>query len=131
MLQFSNQNINELNQFKNEIKGLSINKIKILEKIKTSSGGASPTIENQVKVHYVGYLEDGTKFDSSIDRGSPITFELNQVIKGWQEALTQMSAGDKWKLQIPPQLGYGEQGAGERIPPNSTLIFEIELIEVI
>ena len=84
-----------------------------------------------VRCHYEGTLIDGTLFDSSIKRGEPAVFGVNQVIKGWVEALQLMSEGAKWKLYIPSDLAYGAQGAGEMIPPHSTLIFEVELIEVL
>ena len=83
------------------------------------------------KAFLEGTLIDGTLFDSSIKRGEPAVFGVNQVIKGWVEALQLMSEGAKWKLYIPSELAYGAQGAGEMIPPHSTLIFEVELIEVL
>ena len=86
---------------------------------------------DQVKCHYEGTLIDGTLFDSSIKRGQPAVFGVNQVIPGWVEALQLMPEGSKWKLFIPSDLAYGAQGAGEMIPPHSTLIFEVELIEVL
>ena len=86
---------------------------------------------DRVRCHYEGTLIDGTLFDSSIKRGEPAVFGVNQVIKGWVEALQLMSEGAKWKLYIPSELAYGTQGAGEMIPPHSTLIFEVELIEVL
>ena len=86
---------------------------------------------DRVRCHYEGTLIDGTLFDSSIKRGEPAVFGVNQVIKGWVEALQLMSEGAKWKLYIPSDLAYGAQGAGELIPPHSTLIFEVELIEVL
>jgi len=93
--------------------------------------GEMPTVDSKVKTHYKGTLIDGTVFDSSYDRGEPIEFPVNGVIKGWTEALLLMKTGAKWKLFIPSNLAYGERGAGGDIPPNSTLIFEIELLEVI
>jgi FKBP-type peptidyl-prolyl cis-trans isomerase FklB len=93
--------------------------------------GEIPTKESTVKVHYKGTLIDGTLFDSSIKRGQPATFGVNQVIPGWVEALQLMPEGAKWKLFIPSDLGYGAHGAGEMIPPHSTLIFEVELLKVI
>uniref|UniRef100_A0A182QPG0 peptidylprolyl isomerase n=1 Tax=Anopheles farauti TaxID=69004 RepID=A0A182QPG0_9DIPT len=85
-----------------------------------------------VHMHYTGTLEDGTEFDSSIPRGNPLTFTLGmgQVIKGWDQGLLGMCEGEKRKLVIPPELGYGERGAGEKIPPNSVLIFEVELMKI-
>lgn len=83
-----------------------------------------------VTVHYHGTFPDGTVFDSSVDRGEPITFPLKNVIEGWQTALQLMSKGDKWRVIIPPELAYGESGSGGAIGPNQTLIFDIELIEV-
>ena len=84
----------------------------------------------KVKVHYKGTLADGTVFDSSVDRGQPAEFGVHEVIPGWTEALQLMREGDKWEVYIPSKLGYGERGAGAKIPPNSTLIFEVELISV-
>ncbi len=91
--------------------------------------GPKPSATDQVTVHYRGTLTDGTVFDSSYDRGQPLTFGLNQVIKGWTEGLQLMSPGSKYKLTIPPDLGYGSRNMG-KIPPNSTLIFEVELIKI-
>lgn len=86
---------------------------------------------DQVKCHYEGTLIDGTLFDSSVKRGQPAVFGVNQVIPGWVEALQLMPEGSKWKLYIPSDLAYGAQGAGEMIPPHRALVFEVELIEVL
>lgn len=93
--------------------------------------GPQPTAQDQVEVHYTGTLIDGTVFDSSVERGIPATFGVTQVIPGWVEALQLMKAGSKWRLFIPSQLAYGPQGAGNVIGPNSTLIFDVELLKVI
>lgn len=92
--------------------------------------GLKPKATDRVRVHYEGSLIDGTVFDSSYKRGESITFGLNQVIKGWTEGLQLMSIGSKYKLFIPYQLGYGEQGAGGSIPPYATLIFTVELLGI-
>jgi len=92
--------------------------------------GPKPGKTDKVTVHYHGTLIDGTVFDSSTKRGKPASFPLNGVIKGWQEILPLMPTGAKWKIVIPPQLAYGERGAGGLIGPNETLIFEIELISI-
>ena len=97
----------------------------------TEGNGKKPSATDRVKCHYEGTLTDGTLFDSSIKRGQPAVFGVNQVIKGWVEALQLMSEGSKWRLYIPSELGYGAQQAGEMIPPHSTLIFDVELIEVL
>jgi FKBP-type peptidyl-prolyl cis-trans isomerase FklB len=93
--------------------------------------GELPTINDQVECHYHGTLINGNVFDSSVERKQTATFPVNGVIKGWQEALQLMSVGSKWRLFIPSQLAYGEQGAGADIGPNSTLIFEVELISIV
>lgn len=93
--------------------------------------GKKPSATDRVKCHYEGTLIDGTLFDSSIQRGEPAVFGVNQVIKGWVEALQLMTEGSKWRLFIPSELAYGAQQAGEMIPPHSTLIFDVELIEVL
>lgn len=99
--------------------------------ILTEGKGPRPAAHDQVKVHYTGRLIDGTVFDSSVERGEPATFGVTQVIPGWVEALQLMPAGSKWRLHIPSALAYGSQGAGGSIGPNSTLIFDVELLEVI
>lgn len=95
-----------------------------------SSIGQKPKATDTVKVHYEGTLIDGTVFDSSYRRGEPISFGLNQVIKGWTEGLQLMSIGSKYKLYIPYTLGYGAQGAGGSIPPYAALIFTVELLGI-
>lgn len=103
----------------------------VIEKLTTGTG-AAPKAGDVVVAHYTGWLTDGAKFDSSVDRNEPFEFVLGrgQVIKGWDQGIAQMRVGDKVKLTIPPELGYGERGAGGVIPPNATLIFEIELLDV-
>jgi len=92
--------------------------------------GAKPGPTDEVTVHYTGRLLDGTVFDSSVERGEPATFPLNGVIAGWTEGLQLMSEGSKYRLFIPSELAYGSKGAGDQILPNSTLIFDVELIKV-
>jgi len=94
--------------------------------------GASPKTGDKVTVHYTGWLTNGTKFDSSVDRGQPFVFTIGrgQVIGGWDQGVATMKVGDKVRLTIPPELGYGARGAGGVIPPNATLIFEVELLGV-
>jgi FKBP-type peptidyl-prolyl cis-trans isomerase len=103
-------------------------KIEILQE---GSGEPAKT-GDLVTVHYTGTLESGTKFDSSLDRGTPFPFTLgqNRVIQGWELGVLGMKVGEKRKLTIPPKLGYGNQGAGELIPPNATLIFQVELLKI-
>jgi FKBP-type peptidyl-prolyl cis-trans isomerase FkpA len=98
----------------------------------TQGEGAKPTAEQTVRVHYKGELLDGTTFDSSYDRGEPAVFALNQVAPGWAEGVQLMPVGSKYKLWIPSKLGYGEQGTpGGPIGPNATLVFEVELLEIV
>ncbi|MFY9151402.1 MAG: FKBP-type peptidyl-prolyl cis-trans isomerase [Prolixibacteraceae bacterium] len=97
----------------------------------TAGNGPKPKLEDEVKCHYHGTTIDGTVFDSSVERGEPATFPVNRVIPGWTEALQLMPVGSKWKLYIPAALAYGERGAGKDIKPNSTLIFEVELLEIV
>ena len=92
--------------------------------------GVKPAVPDQVKVDYEGTFIDGTLVDSSVQRGQPAVFGVNQVIPGWVEALQLMPEGSKWRLYIPSDLAYGAQGAGEMIPPHSTLVFDVELHEV-
>jgi len=96
----------------------------------TEGTGPRPKATDQVKVHYRGTLIDGTEFDSSYSRGEPVVFGVGGVIPGWVEALQLMPVGSKYKLFIPPQLAYGERGAGDKIGPNSVLIFEVELLSI-
>ncbi|HRO40718.1 MAG: FKBP-type peptidyl-prolyl cis-trans isomerase [Flavobacteriales bacterium] len=93
--------------------------------------GPKPTADQTVRVHYKGTLIDGKEFDSSYSRGEPAEFPVNAVIPGWTEALQLMPVGSRWKLYIPSELGYGQHGAGEAIPGNSTLIFEVELLDIV
>lgn len=97
----------------------------------TVGTGPKPKAEDEVKCHYHGTTIDGKVFDSSVDRGEPANFPVNRVIPGWTEALQLMPVGSKWKLYIPSALAYGERGAGTDIKPNSTLIFEVELLEIV
>jgi FKBP-type peptidyl-prolyl cis-trans isomerase FklB len=96
----------------------------------TEGHGAKPTSTSKVTCHYHGTLIDGTVFDSSVRRGQPATFPLNMVIKGWTEGVQLMPMGSKWRFFIPPQLAYGERQTGAHIGPNSTLIFEVELLGI-
>jgi FKBP-type peptidyl-prolyl cis-trans isomerase len=97
----------------------------------TEGTGPKPSAEDRVRVHYHGTLIDGTVFDSSVDRGEPAVFGVGQVIPGWTEALQLMPVGSKWKIYLPSDLAYGERGAGADIGPNTTLIFEVELLEIV
>lgn len=93
--------------------------------------GPKPELTDTVSTHYHGTLIDGTVFDSSVDRGVPAEFPVNGVIAGWTEALQLMGVGAKWRLVIPPELAYGERGAGGVIPPQATLVFEVELLKIV
>jgi len=98
--------------------------------LKWGGGKTSPKATDTVKVHYHGTLLDGTVFDSSVDRGQPISFRLDQVIPGWTEGLQLMKVGDKFRFEIPPNLAYGDLSPSPKIPPNSTLVFEVELLGI-
>jgi FKBP-type peptidyl-prolyl cis-trans isomerase FklB len=100
-------------------------------KVLKEGEGELPVLTDQVKCHYHGTLIDGTVFDSSVERGQPAVFPVNGVIQGWVEALQLMSTGSTWRLFIPPELAYGEQGAGGVIGPNTTLVFDVELLEIV
>lgn len=112
------------------VEGVTTTNSGLQYKVVSEGKGKTPTTADRVTVHYTGKLVDGTVFDSSVQRGQPATFRVNQVIPGWTEALQLMQEGDKWVLFIPYSLGYGERGSPPQIPPFSTLIFEVELIKV-
>ena len=124
------------------LSGVSLSEAEGEKSIETSSGlqyldlvkglGREAHVGETASVHYTGWLKDGTKFDSSLDRGQPFQFRLGagRVIKGWDEGVVGMNIGSKRKLIIPPHLGYGTRGAGRLIPPNATLIFEVELLDL-
>ena len=127
-------NLKESNDFLAENKekeGVKTTESGLQYKVIEEGSGKSPTAEDSVKVDYHGTLIDGTVFDSSVERGEPAVFQVNKIIKGWQEALKMMKVGGKWKLFIPPELGYGKKGAGQKIGPNEALIFEVELHEIV
>ena len=111
--------------------GITVTESGLQYEILAAGTGAKPTAADQVRVHYHGTLIDGTVFDSSVDRGEPATFGVGQVIPGWTEALQLMPTGSKWKVYLPSAIAYGERGAGGNIGPNSALIFEVELLEII
>ena len=98
--------------------------------LKKGDGTVSPKATDTVRVHYHGTLLDGTVFDSSVQRGQPISFPLNQVISGWTEGVQLMKVGDKFKFEIPPNLAYGDASPSPKIPPRSTLVFEVELLGI-
>lgn len=123
----SGQNFLEENKKK---EGVKITDSGLQYEVVEEGKGASPKLSDQVEVHYKGTLIDGTEFDSSYKRNQTAKFPLGGVIQGWQEGLQLMKEGAKYKFYIPSELGYGSQGAGESIPPNATLIFEVELIKV-
>lgn len=137
---FSNQQENMLtNNLEEGIAFLEENKKKenvvalpsgLQYEILTEGNGPKPKATDKVRCHYHGTLIDGTVFDSSVQRGQPAVFGVNQVIQGWVEALQLMPVGSKWRLYIPSDLAYGERGAGSSIQPNSTLIFDVELLGI-
>jgi FKBP-type peptidyl-prolyl cis-trans isomerase len=133
MKEMYGKNIDEGEKFLSENKtreGVTETASGLQYEVITMGTGEKPTAEQTVKVHYTGTLLDGTKFDSSVDRGEPAEFGVNQVIKGWQEAIQLMPVGSKFKFYIPYELAYGESGTGP-IPPYSTLVFEVELLEIV
>lgn len=111
-------------------KGVKETKSGLQYKIIKAGSGKSPNEKDTVVVNYRGTLTDGTEFDSSYKRGQPATFQVGQVIKGWQEAIQLMKTGAKWEVYIPSDLGYGPNGAGGKIGPNAALVFEVELLEI-
>ena len=122
------KNIESINAFlKEDLKKTATG---LAYKVIKAGEGDMPKATDTVTVHYTGYLTDGSKFDSSVDRGQPASFPLNGVIKGWTEGLQLMKIGAKYRFKIPPELGYGASGAGGSIPPNATLIFDVELIAI-
>lgn len=111
--------------------GITVTASGLQYEIIAAGDGEIPAAEDVVRVHYVGTLLDGSKFDSSVDRGEPAEFGVNQVIAGWTEALQLMPVGSKYKLYIPSAIAYGAQGAGQAIPPNAALVFEVELLDIV
>lgn len=111
--------------------GITVTASGLQYEVITQGSGAVPSATSKVKTHYHGTLIDGTVFDSSVTRGQPIDFPVNGVIAGWTEALQLMPVGSKWRLYVPHNLAYGERGAGASIAPFSTLIFDVELIDIV
>jgi FKBP-type peptidyl-prolyl cis-trans isomerase len=111
--------------------GVTVTESGLQYEVLTEGNGAKPAAEDRVRVHYHGTLIDGTVFDSSVERGEPAVFGVGQVIPGWTEALQLMPVGSKWKIYLPSSIAYGERGAGADIGPNSALIFEVELLEIV
>lgn len=129
----SEKNVKDEEAFLNDNKskgGITTTASGLQYEILRKGTGDSPKATDRVSVNYKGSLLDGTEFDSSYKRGQPSTFNVNQVIKGWSEALELMQVGGKYKLYIPSKLGYGERGAGDKIGPNATLVFEVELLSI-
>ena len=128
------ENLEAGNKFLEENKareGVSTTESGLQYEVLTEGTGEKPTATDRVRVHYHGTLIDGTVFDSSVDRGEPAVFGVSQVITGWTEALQLMPVGSKWKVYLPSNIAYGERGAGADIGPNSALIFEVELLEIV
>lgn len=131
--ELATDNLEEGKRFLEENKtknGVSVLPSGIQYEVIEEGTGSKPSLTDQVRVHYEGTLINGTIFDSSVQRGQPAVFQLNQVILGWQEALQLMKEGARWRLFIPPHLAYGERGAGDAIGPNVTLIFDVQLLSV-
>lgn len=133
MQQMARENIADAKDFLKENKekpGVKVLAEGVQYEVLKEGSGARPGPQDTVKVHYRGTLTNGMEFDSSYKRGAPAEFALNRVIKGWQLALQQMKEGAKWRIYVPPELGYGERGT-RSIPPNSALIFEVELLDIV
>ena len=128
------RNLEESEAFLEENKtteGVQITESGLQYKVLEEGTGETPEAGDQVRVHYTGKTIDGEVFDSSVERGEPAVFGVGQVIPGWTEALKMMKVGGKWELYIPSDLAYGERGAGQQIGPNSALIFEVELLDIV
>ncbi|MCU7921182.1 MAG: FKBP-type peptidyl-prolyl cis-trans isomerase [Candidatus Thiodiazotropha sp. (ex Dulcina madagascariensis)] len=129
--QLAKQNIAKGNRFREENaarQGVTVLDSGLQFEVLRAGKGASPTTKDKVEVHYQGTLIDGTVFDSSYSRKKPTQFNLNSVVPGFKEAIVRMKPGAKWRVVMPPEMAYGEKGAGKKIAPNATLIFEIEYI---
>lgn len=111
--------------------GVTITESGLQYEVLVEGEGAQPTATSTVRTHYHGCFPNGEVFDSSVQRNEPAEFPVNGVIPGWTEALKMMKVGSKWRLAVPPHLAYGEQGAGGAIPPHATLVFEVELLDII
>ena len=128
------ENLEKGNKFLEENKkrqGVTTTESGLQYEVIKAGAGVKPVDSDQVKVHYHGTLIDGTVFDSSVERNEPVTFPVTGVIPGWTEALKLMPVGSKWKIYLPASIAYGEQGAGGKIGPNSALVFEVELLEIV